>query len=62
WTKATPLTYQNRQAGAICSYKVPESAEPGEFVIELRNIFVNLGTAKQWTLGISDLTVLPAVE
>ncbi|QTH70957.1 hypothetical protein [Pseudoalteromonas xiamenensis] len=58
WTKAKPLTLKNRQSNVICSYWVPEESEKGEFIFDLRNIFVNLGDAEHLTLGIDELTQL----
>ncbi|SGY86608.1 hypothetical protein [Moritella viscosa] len=59
WTKAEPLTYEHNQAEALCSFKVANAQPAGEFIVDIRNIFVNLGVGDNWGLGLNDLTSFP---
>ncbi|MDW6004722.1 hypothetical protein [Vibrio mangrovi] len=59
WTTAAPLTYQSTQSEAICSFYIPDDQPAGEFVVDLRNIFVNLGDSDRWTLGLNEITSFP---
>lgn len=59
WIKAQPLTYAGNQTEAICSVYVDQDQPTGEFVIELRNIYVNIGVSERWSLGLNELMTFP---